>query len=330
VPAQRPLPAGPDTVVAFAGDGFFGSSDQGATWKRRSSDFGGTMIRAVDPHHPSTIYGVYFDGQADELIGTADGGRDWRQLAVPYGCGGDSICEVDMPAFAIDPENPDTIYVGGSYFYHFGGSGDFLLRSDDAFSTYQELATPPGLVALVVDPRDSAVLFGLTYSGLFKSNHAGASWLPTGRGLPVSLSAPVLAIDPKNPYRLYVGTGGQGIFASTDGGKHFQAMGRGLETAAIATILVDPKHPARLYAGAAGSGVFRWAASQNRWLSMNEGLPVSDFAGVLALDPQDPSILYAGTMSQGVFRLNLAAGAAQRPGDDAPAAADGTPAQRQR
>ena len=116
---------------------------------------------------------------------------------------------------------------------------------------------------------------------------------------------PTLALDPRQPSYLYVGTAGQAVFGSSDGGRTFSAMDRGLESAQVASILIAPTSSARLYAGAVGRGIFRWNARLQRWLPLNDGLPVKDFAGVLALDPRDPFILYAGTQTQGVFRLDL-------------------------
>jgi len=236
-------------------------------------------------------------------------GRDWSPLPVPYTCGGDSICDVTISAFALDPGNPDTVFVGGSFFFHFVGGGVFLLRSDDGGQTWQSLTNPPGTVqALVIDPNRPAVFHALTCTGLFTSRDAGATWRKVGRGLPQPLcgpALPVLALDPEQPSYLYVGTPSHGVFGSSDGGSTFHAMDRGLESAQVATILIDPTSSARLYAGAVARGVFRWSAHLQRWLPLNEGLPSQDFAGVLALDPRDPSILYAGTQTQGVFRLDL-------------------------
>jgi hypothetical protein len=111
-----------------------------------------------------------------------------------------------------------------------------------------------------------------------------------------------LAVDPRDARRVYVG-GGQGVFASTDGGECFQAMSRGLEAAHVATVLVDPTDSAWLYAAVEGQGVFRWNADRHRWTPLNAGLPVAAFTGLLVLDPQHPTTLYAGTQ-QGVFRLD--------------------------
>src|SRR5688572_23212259 len=78
--------------------------------------------------------------------------------------------------------------------------------------------------ALAIAPQNPATLYAVvsgdasnsySYSGdVFKSTDAGRSWRAVAVGLP---SAHTLAIDPRNPAIVYVGTFG-GLFKSTDGG----------------------------------------------------------------------------------------------------------------
>jgi photosystem II stability/assembly factor-like uncharacterized protein len=305
-------PAGPPAVVAVAGQSVYRSTDRGDTWARVHSDFDRLQpwtLEAFDPRRPRTLYGIGGDGQADWVLLSANGGRAWRRLPIPYDCDlAGSICEVGVSAVVPDPEHPDTLYVAGGYYFHFIGPGSFLLRSDDGFATWRELPSAGGLLNLAFAPGRGGALYGTSCRRFFKSENAGLRWVRAGRGLPDSLcsSSPVhraLAVDPRDPRRVYVGTGEQGVFASTDGGATFQPLNRGLETGRIATLLVDPADSTRLYAAVAGRGVFRWNAGLRRWTPLNSGLPLAGFEGVLALDPQHPSTLYAGT-PEGVFRLD--------------------------
>jgi photosystem II stability/assembly factor-like uncharacterized protein len=305
-------PVGPDTVIAVAGTSVYRSADQGDTWARVHSEIQGPQpftIEALDPRRPRTMYGRGFNGQADVVLKSTNGGRAWSVKPIPYTCGGSSACSVTITAFTLDPDHPDTVFVAGSYFFHLAGSGDFLLRSDDGGATWSNLPALHDLQALAVAPRRNGALYGLTCGGLFKrQGSTTAAWRRAGRGLPAPACSEIgqnLVIDPRQPQRVWVGTGGHGVFASSDGGETFQAMNRGLETAAVATLLIDPTDSARLYAAVPTRGVFRWNAVTRRWTPLTTGLPVARFEGVLALDPQDPSILYAGTSDQGVFRLDL-------------------------
>jgi photosystem II stability/assembly factor-like uncharacterized protein len=309
-------PAGPDNLVAVAGDGIFRSPDQADTWRLVHTVFDGAQpdtIEAFDPHNPQTLYGIGFDGQAAFLARSPNGGNGWRVLPVGYTCGGDSICDVEMPAFAIDPKKSNNLFLGVTAFFHFQGFSEHILHSSDSGGTWKELTPLRNLEALAVDPKQGTVLYGLTCQGLFKSENTGSVWNRVGAGLPgapsLCSSAPGhprrLAVDPRKPQTLYVGTAGQGVFRSIDGGVTFRSFNPGLKTADITTVLVDPASSDNLYAAAAGKGVWRWDTSLHRWAPINDGLPVWDFAGALALDPQHPSILYAGTQTHGVYRLDL-------------------------
>ncbi|HEX3528705.1 MAG TPA: hypothetical protein VH988_16710 [Thermoanaerobaculia bacterium] len=315
-------PAGPDTVYAVTSAGVFRSADHGAGWTRVHSFLDApspVAIQTFDPRRPQTVYGFGTDGQADFIVESVDGAQSWRQLPLPFTCGGGSICSVTMLGLALDPRNPDVVYVAGSYYYHYGGAGDFLWSSRDGFATHRALHPLTGLRALFIAPGiapgRTGAFYGVTCQRLYTSEDSGLSWKKTGNGLPATLcsnvdwGAQMLAIDPRDPRRLYLGTGGKGVYVSSDGGTTFRAMNRGLESAVITTLLIDPKNPDNLYAAVAMKGVFRWNAQARKWTPIgngNDGLPLPSFQGVLALDPQDPSILYAGTADQGVFRLDLA------------------------
>ncbi|HEX3530399.1 MAG TPA: hypothetical protein VH988_25330 [Thermoanaerobaculia bacterium] len=306
-------PTGPSNVVAVAGNDIFRSADHGVTWSRVHSILDGPQpdrIDAFDPRNAQTIYGVGFDGLADYLAKSTDGGSSWQRLSTGFSCGGDSICEVDIPTVALDPLTPDTVYAGIFTFFHFQGASDHLLRSPNGGATWKALTPLKGVQELAFGPRQDKALYGLTCKGVFKSAPTGASWHRVGSGLPAALcsnnTSPRwrLAIDPSAPQTLYVGTAAQGVFRSADGGATFHSFNRGLETADVTIVLVDPTNPAHLYAAVTGKGVWQWDVSLRRWTPLNTGLPVWDFDGVLALDPQHPSTLYAGTLTHGAFRLD--------------------------
>ena len=307
-------PAGPPAVYATAGYGVFRSTDEGDTWTQRYSalrKLSPLSIEAFHPEDPTTLYATGFDGVASFLARSTNGARDWSLLPVPYNCnGGSSICDVGMSVVGTDPRHPDAVYVAGNYFFHFGGRGDFLLRSDDGFETYEELAPLNGLGSLIVDAEKTGTFYAVACVGFHESRNGGNSWTKTGRGLPDSLCPleglqPVMVRDPRDPDRFYVGTLTQGVFASNDGGATFRAMNRGLETTAIESLLIAPQYPTRLYVGVPARGVFAWNAARGRWTPLNQGLPLEGFAGVVTLDRQNPSRLYAASPTMGVYRLDL-------------------------
>ncbi|HBL27765.1 MAG TPA: hypothetical protein DD490_13085 [Acidobacteria bacterium] len=312
-------PAVPTFLVAKADSGFFRSTDQGRTWLRVYSEVSWEQpweIEAIDPRHPWSLYGFGESGHSytsSGLFRSTTGGRRWRELPVSYSYAPGSHSSSWMTAFALDPQNPDVLYVGGGYFFHYQGPGDFLVRSDDGFATETDLTPLHGLQALTIAPGEDGAFYGLTCKRLYQSHDRATTWQRVGRGLPARKLCPkgrwwslrnALVIDPGDPKRLYVGTVGEGVYVSEDGGATFRAMNRGLETAQVVTVLIDPTDSTKLYAGTRDHGVYRWSAQWKRWFPLNNGLPKHQYRGLLAIDPNDPAVLYAGTAG-GVFRIDL-------------------------
>ena len=139
-------------------------------------------------------------------------------------------------ALAGVPSEPNVFYVG------FDNGG--VWRSTDYGSTWVPLfdKEPAGSIgAIAVAPSDPNVIYvgsgaGIirpdlsTGDGMYKSTDAGKTW--THLGLRDSQMIADIAVDPKNPDRLFVAVLGhpygpneeRGIFRSTDGGETFQKV----------------------------------------------------------------------------------------------------------
>jgi photosystem II stability/assembly factor-like uncharacterized protein len=115
-----------------------------------------------------------------------------------------------------------------------------------------------------------------------------------------------LAIDPKNPAKLYVGTNG-GIFRSTDFGGTWVPASNGLTSTSVLCLAIHPAIPTTLYAGTAYGGVFRSTDSGATWILASDGLPDIPSVYSLVSDPTAPATLYAGT-DNGVFRSSDSGG----------------------
>lgn len=160
---------------------------------------------------------------------------------------------------------------------------------------------------VAVDSTGSAYITGTTWSGDFpvfaavqgrissasvlKSADGGATW--TGAGSPnVGSLVRSMAIDPKNPATIYLGTQGP-LFKSTDGGGHWASVDTG--AGSVVALAVDPQTTSTLYAGG-DDGVYKsvdGAATWSRVLS-----PGTQCTSVV-VDPKNPARVYAGTWNGG-------------------------------
>lgn len=176
-----------------------------------------------------------------------------------------------------------------------------------------EFAGPENIGGRIVDiefnPKNPNIVYAAAATGgVLKSTDKGKTWFHIFDNQTI-LTIGDIAIDPKEPETIYVGTGeangghnnmpGGGIFKTKNGGRDWEFLG--LEkTASIGRIIIDPVNTNNVYAAAVGAyfspneerGIFK---STNGGASWNKSLFISDSTGAidLIMDPSNPSFLMA-------------------------------------
>src|SRR5205085_10308912 len=133
-------------------------------------------------------------------------------------------------------------------------------------------AAMSGRVAAVDAVREGqrlTVYVGAASGGVWKSVNGGTTYKPVFDKQPVQ-SIGAVAVDPKNPKTVWVGTGeawtrnsvsvGDGVYKSTDGGENWTNVGL-RDSERIAKILVDPSNTDTAYVCATGK---LWSDSDER------------------------------------------------------------------
>jgi len=106
-----------------------------------------------------------------------------------------------------------------------------------------------------------------------------------------------MLVNPKDSSIVYMATANQGMFRSTDRGKSWHAINRGLKNALVYAIVADPSNPKILYIGTWGGGVYKTENGGDSWREINNGL-THVAVNALAIDPIDPKIVYVSTTIQ--------------------------------
>jgi photosystem II stability/assembly factor-like uncharacterized protein len=224
---------------------------------------------------------------------------------------------------ALDPTPADIVYAASA-------SGGVWKSTDGAVTwTYSwdpNLTQSMGALAVGSDgtiyagtgeanPGGGSIVWGGT--GLYRSRDGGATWQSIG--LPTSGAIGRIAVDPKDPKRVFVASAGnlfvpggeRGLYRSTDGGDTWQRVleGENGTTGAI-DVAIDPVNPNnvlaamwdhvrlhthRLYAGV-GSGVFRSTDGGETWteISLPGNVAAADVGRIgVAFAPSDPTRAYA-------------------------------------
>ncbi|PYV67686.1 MAG: glycoside hydrolase, partial [Acidobacteria bacterium] len=211
-------------------------------------------------------------------MGAVDGGV-WK--SDDYGRTWNPIFD-DQPtqsigAIAVAPSNPNLIYVA---------SGEGLQRPDLSVG-----------------------------DGIYKSKDAGKTW--THLGLREGQQIPALAVDPRNPDRLFAAVLGhayganseRGIFRSNDGGATWEKVLFKDENTGGSDVEIDPSNPDVIYAGmwqsrlgpwednnafaGTNGGLFKSTDGGNTWRKLTKGLPDELVQINIAIAPSRTSSLYA-------------------------------------
>ncbi len=195
-------------------------------------------------------------------------------------------------ALVVSPSNPEVIYVG---------SGEGLQRPDLAVG-----------------------------NGIYKSTDGGKTWAHLGLADGRQIGG--MAIDPKNPDRVFVAVLGhpyganeeRGLYRTLDGGKIWKKILYKDENTGAVQVVLDPKNPNTVYVhmwsarqgpweydnGYTGksSGLYKSTDGGENWTQLTKGLPgVAESLGRigLAVAQSDPSRLYGwvtAAKGTGIYR----------------------------
>ena len=164
---------------------------------------------------------VAADGDASpataELYRTVDRALTWRRL-------GQDLRAGTVYRLAVAPSDPRRLYLSARRRYD-KARGTFpggIYSSANGGITWQHVLDDRFAEGLAVDPRDADLVYaGLTDHpyhdestgrGIVVSRDAGKSWAAlNGSGLTCRRVVSI-TIDPHDPDRLYLGTGGNGVF----------------------------------------------------------------------------------------------------------------------
>lgn len=195
------------TLYAGTTVGVYKSIDNGGSWERTSTGLDSLFVVAlvIDPENPSLLYA----GTSGGIYKSADAGASWRtsnqglvkETRV-------NAMSLGINSIAIDPEKPDSVYVGSA-------RGFFLSRDRGESWTKVDNGgiDDPFITAVAVSPAQPKTIYAGTNRGLYQSRDEGAKWERIGQ-----LDINALAIDPIRPGVVYAGTG-RGLFRSENRGK---------------------------------------------------------------------------------------------------------------
>ncbi|HYH06220.1 MAG TPA: hypothetical protein VEK11_04075 [Thermoanaerobaculia bacterium] len=311
--AQNWLPLGPNVLMNGQAMGF--------------PPVGGRVSGLAIARDGLRIYAASANGG---VFRSDNGGIAWRSLMDAFDVDPTNFASTSLAcgAIAIDPNDPDRIYVGtGEGDTHgmferrivhalpaYRGIG--AIRSDDGGATWLHERTAAGspdlagkaFYALAVDPANREHVIAATTEGIYERVLAagGAEWVQRRPGIHAS----AIAITIANATRYYAAETGGGVFRSDDA-KTWTPAGTGLPKTDIGRIALAalPDDPRFLYAfvttaGGGQKGLYRLELTTDRWKKLSGEMLVltadqGDYDLALAVDPADETTVYIGGSSTG-------------------------------
>ena len=337
-------PTNPDVAyAAVPGDlwtptpdrGLYKTTDGGKTWTavlqaQTEKDKVGAGDVAVDPSNPEIVYAALYarrrtpwsfaagpDASNGKDLGgifrSTDGGATWKKLT--NGLPG----ETGRIGLAVYPKNPKIVYAVVQSFE--GGTSNIddvtsktggVFRTDDGGDTWvrrSDLDPRPFYFSQIrVDPQDDQKVYVLGFM-LHVSEDGGKTWRED-RFKNVHSDCHALAIDPRTPGRLLLGTDG-GIYQSYNRGAQWTHVNT-VPLGEFYRIAVDDSTPYRICGGLQDN--LNWAgpsATRSKDGIVNEDwIDIQGGDGFYCFfDANDPNVVYAESQSGSTHRMNLASGA---------------------
>jgi photosystem II stability/assembly factor-like uncharacterized protein len=326
-------------VVVATNSGVLYSSDAGLTWSVRNGGIHETSIGHLVARHDSSnaVYALTFDDQVvwrrNPAAGTWEGIGSMANaiLSAQPGEGGfgldvarsapgtlfvveegqlgrsdddgatwSALGHVNgARALAVDPQNPQVLYVGG-------GQPLTARKSIDGGMTWAPLAgLPAGIEEIVIDRANPQTLYAVRNSSanaapaIYKSENGGASWAGAANGIDGNFVWKLVQ-HPADSQTLYVCSPG-GVWRTKDGGANWTRI----YTLASYDIAIHPDPPHTLYVSANESSA-RSVDDGANWEWLQASSIGGGNAGEIELVPGRAATVLLSKGNRGLNELTIA------------------------
>ena len=220
---------------------------------------------AVNPLNKSEYYVAVASGN---IWKTTNRGTTFDPVFENYG-------SYSTGCLAIDPENPNVVWVGTGENNHQRalGYGDGVYKTIDGGKSWENVGLKESrqIGKIVIDPRNTEIVFVAA---------EGSVWGPGGD---------------------------RGLYKTTDGGKTWKKVLEISENTGVNEIALDPRNPDIMYAtseqrrrhtftkigGGPESAVYKSVDAGETWDKIMKGLPKVDIGGMcIAISPANPELIY--------------------------------------
>lgn len=254
----------------------FRSDDEGNSWTTHYIPLNRYIYDITfDPNNQNIAYlgmSTSTTSSAD-LLKSSDAGLSWTVIDL------ESVLEDGFTVIdvLVDPDNSQNIYaicfaslsMSSKIIASFDG-GDNWTNITGSLPTnrfFNQLAIADGNLFLAGGHKFSGL-----YLGVYKTQDNGANWDNISITFPEKVSNCIL-IDPLDHNKIYVGSGGDGVYFTNDGGASWNFNCSGVtETGTLECLAFDPENSQIIYAGLKSFAVCKSTDASLNWEYANKGI----------------------------------------------------------
>ena len=229
--------------VAMAAGGLWKTTNSGLTFTPVFDNYGAYSMCCVlvDPKNSNVVWLATGENTnlrsataGEGVFKSTDAGATWKRVGLEH--------SEKIGKMAIDPRNPDVVFVAAQGPLWSSGGDRGLYKTTDGGQTWKrvlEISENTGVTDVVLDPRNPDVVYAASYQrrrhagmligggpegAIYKSTDAGTTFKKLTNGLPtVDIGRIALAVSPQNPDVVYASITAQGkesgFFRSADRGE---------------------------------------------------------------------------------------------------------------